>query len=62
MDVLRLLRAVHVQEIDRIESMRKLALQHDRAKLEPEDWRAIRRHDRLLAHYYAGEVGGDDGE
>ena len=59
MDVLRVLRASKVQEIDRVEAMRRFALDKDGQKrLEPEDWRAIKRHDRLLQRF---EVV-DDGE
>ncbi len=59
MDVLRVLRASKVQEIDRVEAMRRLALDKDGQKrLEPEDWKAIARHDRLLKRF---EVV-DDGE
>ena len=59
MDVLRVLRASKVQEIDRVEAMRRLALDQDGQKrLEPEDWRAIERHDRLMQRF---EVV-DDGE
>ena len=51
-DVLRLLRAVRVAEIDRVEALRKMALDSDASKhLERQDWIAIRRHDRLLAQY-----------
>lgn len=59
-DVLRLLRAVRVSEIDRVEALRKMALDSDASKhLERQDWIAIRRHDRLLAHY--GIASEDDG-
>ncbi len=52
MDVLRVLRASKVQEIDRVEAMRRLALDKDGQKrLEPEDWKAIERHDRLLQRF-----------
>lgn len=52
MDVLRVLRASKVQEIDRVEAMRRLALDKDGQKrLEPEDWTAIARHDRLLKRF-----------
>ena len=59
MDVLRVLRASKVQEIDRVEAMRRLSMDKDGQKrLEPEDWKAIARHDRLLKRF---EVV-DDGE
>ena len=52
-----MLRASKVQEIDRVEAMRRLALDKDGQKrLEPEDWTAIKRHDRLLQRF---EVVGD---
>ena len=52
MDVLRVLRASKVQEIDRVEAMRRLALDKDGQKrLEPEDGKAIARHDRLLKRF-----------
>lgn len=56
-DVLRLLRAVRVSEIDRIEAMRKLALEKDgTGRLDRADWVAIRRHDRLIKRRnYDGE-------
>lgn len=58
MDVLRVLRAAKVQEIDRVEAMRRLSMDKDGQKrLEPEDWKAIERQDRLLKRF---EV--DDGE
>lgn len=58
-DIPRLLRATRVQEIDRVESMRRLAVRAgSQSKLEPSDWRAIRRHDRLIARHY----GENDGE
>lgn len=59
-DVLRLLRAVRVLEIDRVEALRKVALDRDASKhLDKADWIAIRRHDRLLAQY--GIVSEEDG-
>lgn len=58
MDVLRVLRAAKVQEIDRVEAMRRLSMDKDGQKrLEPGDWKAIQRHDRLVRRF-----GVDDGE
>lgn len=58
MDVLRVLRAAKVQEIDRVEAMRRLSMDKDGQKrLEPEDWKAIARHDRLMRRY-GGETDG----
>jgi len=52
-DIPRLLRAVRVQEIDRVESTRRLAVRAgSQSKLESSDWRAIQRHDRLIARHY----------
>jgi hypothetical protein len=48
-DVLRLLRAVRVSEIDRVEALRKMAMEKDgNRRLDRADWVAIRRHDRLI--------------
>ncbi len=58
MDVLRVLRAAKVQEIDRVEAMRRLSMDKDGQKrLEPEDWKAIARHDRLMSRH-GGETDG----
>ncbi|MCB0147164.1 MAG: hypothetical protein KDE01_05875 [Caldilineaceae bacterium] len=52
MDVLRVLRAAKVQEIDRVEAMRRLSMDKDGQKrLEPGDWKAIQRHDRLVRRF-----------
>lgn len=51
-DVLRLLRAVRVQEIDRVEVLRRVAMQHGaQSRLSRSDWRSIQRHDWLLERY-----------